>query len=145
VIEPEYTIEGLEDLIRGFERGPEIATEETAKAIERLLLVLQGKLAVYPAGIVGSRYRRTGTLGRLWTSGQRVVERATTPAGLVVEGRIGNATPYARQVQAEGEQRAVHVGRWETAEAIVAASEGEAERLMGDAGRRTVDRIAEGG
>jgi phage gpG-like protein len=78
---------------------------------------LQNKMADYSKvpGRPGSSYRRTGTLGRRWTTriengGQR--------------GVVGNNTEYAPFVQSKARQRAPFRGRWHT-EADVADAEGK--------------------
>jgi hypothetical protein len=75
---------------------------------------LQNKMAKYPPK-VGGWYRRTGTLGRRWTTriengGQR--------------GVVGNNTEYAPFVQSEARQRPAFKGRWQT-ESQVADAEGK--------------------
>lgn len=70
--------------LRGFRRGLAVAGAH-----------ILAKLASYPPQPPNSSYRRTGRLGRSWTmSGGR--------GGLQVI--IGNATPYAPQVQGIDEQ-----------------------------------------
>lgn len=54
-------------------------------------------------------YRRTRTLGRLWTTKVEYIN-----GGVV--GTIGNATPYAPYVQSRADQAQIHAGRWGTAE-----------------------------
>lgn len=87
----------LPALVAALEAWPDIAQpilEETSSAA---LLSLIPDLATYPPAPAGSRYRRTGTLGRTWTSARP--EFAPLSSGF--EARIGNAAPYAEDVQGE--------------------------------------------
>jgi hypothetical protein len=75
--------------------------------LDRGAFRIEAGLKVYPAARSGSSYRRTGTLGRRWTT------RPIREVGAV--GReIGNNTEYAPFVQAEELQADVHRGRWQT-------------------------------
>ena len=64
-------------------------------------------LASYPPAPPTSRYRRTGTLGRRWTSETRVTSDS-------LRGEIGNNTSYGPFVQSSEDQAHMHVGRWQT-------------------------------
>ena len=86
--------------------------------LERWLLRRIGPLARYPSPPPMSRYRRTGTLGRRWTSAQPTWN-ASAAAWSV---RLGNNTPYAPFVQGRQQAR-VHAGRWRTVEAEVSHAE----------------------
>jgi len=132
-------IEGLEQLVRAFEQFPERMGDEVARAIDSSLFLLQTKLAVYPAAIPGSRYERTGTLGRLWTSASHTVKRIGSH---FYEGSVGNATPGGRYVQSEAMQVPVHQGRWQTAEEVIEESRGQIDRLLQEAGERAVGGVA---
>lgn len=92
--------------------------EELARRGESILQVLEGPLdrgafrieagmKVYPPPPSGSRYRRTGTLGRRWAT------RPIREVGAV--GReIGNNTRYAPFVQSDEFQAYMHRGQWQT-------------------------------
>lgn len=71
-------------------------------AMKRSLYVLIGEMANYPA-LQSNSYRRTGTLGRSWTSSAKVESDGET-----VEGRIGTNVEYAPLVQSSRLQTAVH-------------------------------------
>lgn len=68
--------------------------------------VIQGNLAEYPAPPSGSTYRRTGTLGRRWTS-----RKSSNSNQIAVE--VGNNTSYAIYVQGAGTQ-ASWMRHWQT-------------------------------
>lgn len=135
----EPTIKGYEELMGGFRRFPEIARGEMRKALEKSLLLLQGAMADYPVQRSDTVYRRTGTLGRLWTSARREVR--TERAG-ILEGRIGNRTPYGPYVQDPDLQAEVHRGRWKTTEQVMRENEEAIEALLGQAGGDMVRRMA---
>ena len=56
--------------------------------------------------------KRTGTLGRRWTS--KITER-----GANLEGEWGNVTAYGRWVQGRDDQVAFHRGRWITDQQVI--------------------------
>lgn len=75
--------------------------------MQRAVARLQSAMAHYPPQRAGSTYRRTGTLGRRWTT--RITDSAS---GL--EGKVGNNTAYGPFVQSEIFQASIHRGRWQT-------------------------------
>lgn len=136
--EPDIEVKGLPELEGALGAFPEIAEGETSAALMKALLLLQGAAADYPPPPGGSTYRRTGTLGRLWTSGKPQV----STRGHVLEGRVGNATPYGPNVQGS-DQAPVHRGRWKTIEQIISEKRPEVDALMAAAGTSIVSRVAE--
>jgi hypothetical protein len=64
-------------------------------AVFAALLSLVPDLATYPQQSSSTSYRRTGTLGRLWTAARPAYEAQ----GNGFEARIGNATRYGPFVQ----------------------------------------------
>lgn len=91
-------------------RYPELARPEYQQATTASLLLFVPIMADYPPEPPNSTYRRTGTLGRLWTAAQP--EWRPLPSGF--EGSIGNATPYAMWVEGDDTQARIHRGRWPT-------------------------------
>jgi len=134
-------IEGLNELMEAFANFPAIAAGEVSKAVEKALMLLQGAAADYPPEPPGSTYRRTGTLGRLWTSAKRVVEQERS--GAFVVGRVDNAAPYGPYVQDPQEQAPVHRGRWKTTDQIVREHQAEVDDILAEAGARMVQQVAE--
>jgi hypothetical protein len=106
--------------------------------VTQALMLLATYAADYPPQPPNSSYRRTGTLGRLWTAATPTV----TVRGHVLDARIENATPYGPQVQDPDAQRPVHRGRWQTTEDVVAQHMDEVEHLTAQAGVEIVERIA---
>jgi hypothetical protein len=107
----------LTDLIANVDRYPEIAEPIMRDALYAALLSLIPDLATYPPQEPTS-YRRTGTLGRLWSSAQP--EYQTQSNGF--EARIGNATPYGPFVQGEDDQSQVMTDKgWANVADVVAA------------------------
>jgi hypothetical protein len=75
--------------------------------MERAVIRLQRYMAKYPAPPPKSRYRRTGTLGRRWTT-------RVESTGDGVQGKVGNNTEYAPRVQSRKFQAKPFKGRWQT-------------------------------
>ena len=90
------------------------------KPMTQSLALLHDDIAEYPSPPVGSTYRRTGNLGRLWTSAQYEIDvdtgGATGVIGNAVRDRRGRA--YGPYVQSAEQQASVHVGRWQTDEQV---------------------------
>lgn len=142
MIDVQHRIVGLEGLQAALEQMPEAIGSETEQAIDRALMLAQGKLAVYPPAIPFSRYRRTGLLGQLWAGATHRIRRVTMGSRLFVEGSIQNARPGIERVQNEDDQAWVHQGRWRTVQQILADVQPEVDRLLQQAGDRVVDRAA---
>jgi len=143
MLEVVATIEGLEELEQGLAEMPEVLGSETEQAIDQLLLLAQGRLATYPAQAMGTRYRRTGLLGQMWAGATHRVRRVSLPGGrMYVEGSVRNARPGVAYVQDEGSQAEVHVGRWQTAQQVMAELQPEADQLLERAGERAVGQAA---
>lgn len=85
------------------------------KPMQRGLHRLQRDMADYPPQRSGSSYRRTGTLGRKWTSARPIV----TAQRDGLRGRAGNNTPYGPFVQSAMFQARAHRGRWQTDERVL--------------------------
>ena len=126
----EEVVQGYDDLMRRFAALPKVAMGETEKAVTKALLYLQSKLADYPPARAESTYRRTGTLGRLWTIARPVV----TSSAHVLEARIGNATPYGPYVQDPDKQAECHRGHWRTTAQVIRANVDEIDAILGRAG-----------
>jgi len=57
-------VQGLDELHARFRKFPEKYTKAVTKTLEAALLILQGAVPKYPRPPAGSKYRRTGLLGR---------------------------------------------------------------------------------
>ena len=85
--------------------------ESRRRPMERSVLRLQADMAKYPRQRSGSRYRRTGTLGRRWTKSVRAEYGGLT-------GVVGNNTSYGPYVQSAERQAWMHQGVWQTDESV---------------------------
>lgn len=128
----------LQRLLGALGKFQDTAYQELEQKLKQALKLLAGHASVYPDKPAGSTYRRTKTLGRLWTTAQPQV----TVMGHVLDARIGNKTPYGPYVQDPDEQAWMHVGRWQTTHDVAAAHAGEVSHLVAQAGVRVVERIA---
>lgn len=97
------TITGIDALTRklGKVEGMRILEAPMQRSVFRL----QARMAQYPAQRPNSTYRRTGTLGRRWTS---KIERSVNE----LRGKVGNNTIYAPFVQSARLQAAIHQSLW---------------------------------
>ena len=103
-------IKGINKLMAKLSRAAAIDVLE--KSMQRAVFRVQARIADYPPQRAGSAYRRTGTLGRRWTT--KVTKQAEG-----VEGRVGNVTEYAPFVQSARFQRPPFRGRWQTDEQVL--------------------------
>lgn len=107
----EIEIRGVNDLLRKLNRVQ--AIEVLEPPMQRAVLRVQADMQDYPPAPAGSLYRRTGTLGRRWTTA--MVREA---GGLV--GKIGNNTEYGPWVQsARFQTRGHRATGWPTDEAVL--------------------------
>lgn len=113
------TITGIDDIIKRLDHaeGNEALRRAMVRSVERL----RNRMADYPPQRSGSSYRRTGTLGRRWTTRVEALS-----AG--VRGRVGNNTRYGPFVQSSAFQASVHRGRWQTDQQVM---ERELETIEG--------------
>jgi hypothetical protein len=103
-------IQGMDALLQALKNEPDITAAILERASAIALLGLIPDLADYPPPPPKSTYRRTGTLGRTWTAALPSFQ--TIESGF--ESSIGNATPYASDVQGTDMQSPVHRNRWKT-------------------------------
>lgn len=78
----------------------------------RAVLRIQADMQKYPPQRAGARYRRTGTLGRRWTT-------RVTSSGNSITGTVGNNTSYGPFVQSQRFQARIHRGLWQTDAQVV--------------------------
>jgi hypothetical protein len=122
----EIELANLAPLLTAVNRYPEIAEPIMRDALYAALLSLVPDLATYPPQQPTS-YRRTGTLGRLWSAAQP--EYQTQNNGF--EARIGNATPYGPFVQGEDDQSQVMAGKdWANVADVVAAHQSDIDAFL---------------
>jgi len=103
-------IKGIDTLIQKL--GKVEGTKHLRQPMQRAVYRLQGRMAQYPAQRTNSSYRRTGTLGRKWTS---KIEQGNG----IIRGKVGNNASYAPLVQSYQFQARIHRGLWQTDRYIV--------------------------
>ena len=128
----------LETLMQELGGFHDKATTELEKGLSRILLHLGRELGDYPPPPSGSTYRRTDTLGRLWT----VARPQFRVAGTTWEGRLGNATPYGPYVQDDERQAWMHTGRWRTVGDVVRDQQDVIKSELDRVGATLVEDIA---
>ena len=101
----EISITGVDRLDAKFGRLQSVRI--LAPPMHRAVFRLQRQMATYPPPPAKSKYRRTGTYGRLWTT--RV---ESVGDGLV--GTVGIRLQYVPWVGSSAFQAAIHRGRWTT-------------------------------
>ena len=108
-------ITGLEQLFKKLDSAAANAT--LTPPMQRGVLRLEAFMKVYPPAPSHSKYVRTGTLGRRWTS-----KVDASSSGLV--GRTGNNVSYGPWVQSAMFQTRFHAATgWHTDAGAVAANE----------------------
>lgn len=117
--------EGEKVVKRMLDKAPAIIRKHLRRGMGTAVMGVQRVAQVYPPPPVGSRYRRTGTLGRRWKTQVQALVGG-------VRGIIENPTHYAPQVQGE-QQAAVHVGRWKPMSQIIREEGPNIEAALGEA------------
>lgn len=92
-------IKGVAELIAKL--GRMAATQVLEPPMQRAVYRLQARMQDYPPAPRNSRYIRTGTLGRRWTT-------RITKSGDGITGTVGNNTAYGPLVQSERFQTRTH-------------------------------------
>lgn len=107
IVEPAFVRGALrvEDVLKEYP-APPAAGEWARQTSPKQKAAFFARLKTNGAG-QSDHYRRTGTLGRRWTT-KRI--RTTTMVG----AEIGNNTEYGRWVQDDALQARMHRGRWVT-------------------------------
>lgn len=130
------TVVNLPSAARMLREHPDLLLAEFQIVTDRLLLEVGAELAEYPDAPPNSSYRRTGTLGRLWTTARPEWQAS----GSGFEGKLGNATPYGPYVQGE-RQALVHRGRWKTVRVIEDARRASIIGRYAAATRRVAEKV----
>lgn len=125
-------VEGQKTIEAMLKRAPAVIRKHLQRGMGKGVLGVQRIAQVYPSPPTGSTYRRTGTLGRRWTT---TVEAVTSG----VRGIIENPTSYAPMVQGE-QQAAVHRGRWKPMSQIIKE---EGKKIVGYLQKALEDAIRE--
>ncbi len=112
-------VEGVDELMHGLERT--MAAETRAEPMQRLEERVREQLETYPAPPPASTYERTGDLGRGWADGLVETDAlGTNQYADQISVSMHNAVEYAEWVQDEEHQAAVHQGRWDTVQKVIA-------------------------
>ena len=132
----EVTIEipELDALLRKFGASNRIVQSAVKGAIQKSVYHLQSKVATYPPPPPMSTYRRTGTLGRSWTT-------KIEGSGREIRGIVGNAIPYAPFVQGP-DQAWMHVGRWKTIGQVAEEETAKVREFFAGATKKVVEDLA---
>jgi hypothetical protein len=139
-VAPALEIKGLDKLLARFKQAPKLIEAELEDAGDSVLAVGIQKLAAYPPAPSGSRYRRTGALGRGW----RTTDRRFVVAGAARSVVLRNPVSYMPVVQGKGQQAKVHKGRWATVEDVQAELEPLAMQKLQRAGENVARALAGG-
>lgn len=122
-------IKGLKELIDSMRRYPLELAKTTTVAMAASLNTLWENVPPYPRPPEGSKYRRTGTLGRTLGSGQAGGTSGEPDIYTVkqlgagnVQGVFGTSLDYSSYVIGDTQQAAVHQGRWWTMKTIAEKS-----------------------
>lgn len=138
-------IEGLDELIAAVGRLESL--QVLRDTMETAVELVRTQIAIYPPPPSGYRmvwksekqrrwffaalregrisvpYRRTGTLGRRWTT-------EVSRQGDDLVGKVGNVTAYGPFVQSVDGQAAIHRGRWRTDEQVARLMEPSIQALF---------------
>ena len=123
-------IRGIEKLKRKFSSMQ--INDILRPPMQRSVMILQAALAKYPTQRPGSTYRRTGTLGRAWTTS------VNNQSGKLV-GRVGNNVVYVPFVQSSKFQRPYNRRRWQTDEQVVEQNRSRIIKQFDDAIARALE------
>lgn len=123
-------VRGLAEVQRKLAGAPKLLQDGLTQAIDKSLKILQRDVAKYPPKPPLSKYRRTNTLKRGWT---------TRVSGTY--GVLGNATPYAPYVQDEPRQAWFHKAHgWQTIQTVAKNNTPRIVKIIEDA----VNKILQG-
>lgn len=131
-------VTGLEELRDRFKRAPKKFNSALKKTLEAALLKIWeivGNLG-YPRPPQGSKYTRTGTLGRTIGTSQFGGRSGSKPEIYKIEkfgnyqtGEFGTRLHYARYVIGE-KQAWMHVGRWWNIKQVAEKAKAPIEKLF---------------
>jgi hypothetical protein len=134
----EMEVKGLDELIDRMKAYPAEMTRAGSVAMNASLNTLWENVPAYPAPPEGSRYVRTGTLGKSLGSGMGGGASGGSPSVYRIkrlgdsgfEGEFGTNLNYAEYVIGEeGQQSTVHAGRWWTIKVIAEKSADKIEKI----------------
>lgn len=130
-------IDGLAEALRRFETIPAKVNSNMRSLMDKSMRVLLENVLPYPPKPEGSKYIRTGLLGKsIGASGAKPTIYSITGAGADIRGAFGTKLSYAKYVIGEpgdpaylpGQAR-VHQGRWWTMGTIKSNSEAKIAKI----------------
>ena len=128
------------DLLERMARYPQELDEEMRTTAKKALYHLQGSVPEYPPPPAGSRYQRTGTLGRSLGLGGGAAEISQVArVGKGYEATLGTRLEYAPYVIGSAEDQpsqAAHMNHWWTTVTIAEKAEPGIERLYNASAER---------
>lgn len=116
-------IEAWEKRLAGLERAALRGAED---GMEDALRAMAATLADYPPELPNQKYIRTNALHDGWTDAVPVFVVESTG----ITGTITNPVSYAPEVEGDGTQKDIHVGRWPTVGGVQEAQEGAARAAV---------------
>lgn len=150
------TIEGLDELLKRFGASNKIVNAEIKKAMQKSVLYLQSKVAVYPSPIPPGHWAAHTTLAQKgaffaqmrqggWTHRRGTLGRSITSkvkgVGAEVQGIVGTNIPYAIYVIGP-KQAAFHVDRWKQMAQHAEEQKGKVEEFFTQAGEAIAKELA---
>ena len=129
------------DLLERMARYPQELDEEMRTTAKKALFHLQGSVPEYPPPPAGSRYQRTGTLGRSIGLGGPADVMMVKKVGGGYESTLGTRLEYAPYVIGSSEDQpsqARHMSHWWTTQTIAEKAEPGIERLYNNSAERMV-------
>ena len=131
------------DLPQRMARYPDLLAAETERTMTAALSHTQGSVPAYPPAPVGSRYVRTGTLGRSIGLGGQADIYTVEKIGSSYVATLGTRLAYAPRVIGEG-QEPPWSGYWWKLSSVLKKAEPGITRLFEAMGRRLVARLGGG-
>jgi len=123
-------IDGLAEALRRFETIPAKVNSTMRSLMDKSMRVLWENVPPYPPKPEGSKYIRTGLLGKsIGASGAKPTIYSITGTGADIVGAFGTKLSYAKYVIDPDRQAYMHKGRWWTMKTILDNSEGKIKAI----------------
>lgn len=123
--QPTIEIEGIDELIKKYDKMPKNINDKMNKTMEASLRALNSKVPGYPPQRENMvrPYKRTGTLGRsIGVGGAKPTVYSITGSGGNIQGRFGTDLSYAKYVIDEKQQAYMHKNWWWTLDFVARRS-----------------------
>ncbi len=123
-------IDGLAEALRRFETIPAKVNSTMRSLMDKSMRVLWENVPPYPPKPEGSKYIRTGLLGKsIGASGDKPTIYSITGAGADIRGAFGTKLSYAKYVIDPDRQAYMHKGRWWTTDTIKSNAEAKIAKI----------------